>query len=223
MNFIESYRMSELRSFTISGETPDERFVSLINHLFIEFIKEYGEKFNDLDIQIPQFLTRPEFDINAELINDAGVIDTINKNPNYKEIYRIFINIFRKKAIKVNSTLFTDAMKANLIDQIDKLSKVAIGDQLFENYFPSFSEFVGDDKNPGYFETYDLAANEERKVKKVNLLVSDFQPIHKGHIKSAKLLTEKTGLPTLFVCVHPGKSGKMFPFKKETLNNSLAK
>ncbi len=223
MNFIESYRMSELRSFTISGETPDERFVSLINHLFVEFIKEYGEKFNDLDIQIPQFLTRPEFDVNPELINDPNVMEVINKNPNYKEIYRIFINIFRKKKIKVNSTLFTDAMKANLLNQIDKLSKVAIGDQLFENYFPSFSEFVGDDKNPGYFETYDLAENEERKVKKVNLLVSDFQPIHKGHIKSAKLLTEKTGLPTLFVCVHPGKSGKMFPFKKETLNNSLAK
>jgi len=223
MNFIESYRMSDLRSFTISGETADERFISLINHLFIEFIKEYGDKFNDLEIQIPQFLTRPEFDINPELINDPTVIDILSKNPNYKEIYRIFINIFRKKKIKVNSTLFTDAMKTNLIDQIDKLSKVAMGDQLFENYFPSFSEFVGDDKVPGYFETYDVAENEERKVKKVNLLVSDFQPIHKGHLKSAKLLTEKNGLPTLFVCVHPGKSGKMFPFKKETLTNSLAK
>ena len=33
-------------------------------------------------------------------------------------------------------------MKTNLIDQIDKLSKVAMGDQLFENYFPSFSEFA---------------------------------------------------------------------------------
>jgi hypothetical protein len=223
MNFIESYRMSDLRSFTISGETADERFISLINHIFIEFIKEYGDKFNDLEIQIPQFLTRPEFDINPELINDPNVINILSKNPNYKEIYRIFINIFRKKKIKVNSTLFTDAMKANLIDQIDKLSKVAMGDQLFENYFPSFSEFVGDDKAPGYFETYDVAENEERKVKKVNLLVSDFQPIHKGHLKNAKLLTEKNGLPTLFVCVHPGKSGKMFPFKKETLNNSLSK
>ncbi|CAB4218643.1 hypothetical protein UFOVP1604_36 [uncultured Caudovirales phage] len=223
MNFIESYRMSDLRSFTISGETADERFISLINHLFIEFIKEYGDKFNDLEIQIPQFLTRPEFDINPELINDPTVIDILSKNPNYKEIYRIFINIFRKKKIKVNSTLFTDAMKTNLIDQIDKLSKVAMGDQLFENYFPSFSEFVGDDKAPGYFETYDVAENEERKVKKVNLLVSDFQPIHKGHLKNAKLLTEKNGLPTLLVCVHPGKFGKMFPFKKETLNNSLSK
>jgi hypothetical protein len=223
MNFIEGYRISELREFVEAGETPEERYVSLINRLFAEFIKEYGDKYGDLDIQVPAFLQKPEFDINLDLINDPFVTTVIAKNPNYKEIYRIFINIFRKKKVKVNSNLFTDAMKTNLLAQIDKLGQVAMGDQLFENYFPSFNEFVGDDKNPGYFETYDIAQNEERKVKKVNLLISEFQPIHKGHLKNAKILTEKNGLPTLLVCVHPGKSGKIFPFKKETINNSLSK
>lgn len=223
MNFIESYRLSELRELVGAGETPEERYVSLINRLFVEFIKEYGDKYSDLDIQVPEFLQKPEFDVNLDLINDPTVTEVISKNPNYKEIYRIFINIFRKKKVKVNSNLFTDAMKTNLLAQIDKLGQVSMGDQLFENYFPSFSEFVGDDKNPGYFETYDMAQNEERKVQKVNLLISEFQPIHKGHLKNAKILTEKNGLPTLFVCVHPGKSGKIFPFKKETINNALSK
>jgi hypothetical protein len=223
MNFIEGYRISELREFVEAGETPEERYVSLINRLFAEFIKEYGDKYGDLDIQVPAFLQKPEFDINLDLINDPFVTTIIAKNPNYKEIYRIFINIFRKKKVKVNSNLFTDAMKTNLLAQIDKLGQVAMGDQLFENYFPSFNEFVGDDKNPGYFETYDIAQNEERKVKKVNLLISEFQPIHKGHLKNAKILTEKNGLPTLLICVHPGKSGKIFPFKKETINNALSK
>jgi hypothetical protein len=223
MNFIEGYRISELREFVEAGETPEERYVSLINRLFAEFIKEYGDKYGDLDIQVPAFLQKPEFDINLDLINDPFVTTIIAKNPNYKEIYRIFINIFRKKKVKVNSNLFTDAMKTNLLAQIDKLGQVAMGDQLFENYFPSFNEFVGDDKAPGYFETYDIAQNEERKVKRVNLLVSEFQPIHKGHLKNAKILTEKNGLPTLLICVHPGKSGKIFPFKKETINNALSK
>jgi hypothetical protein len=223
MNFIESYRMADLRSFTISGETAEERFVSLLNHLFVEFIMEYGNKYSDLDIQVPEFLTRQEFDINTDLVNDPMVIPILQQNPNYKEIYRVFINIFRKRKVKINSTLFTDAMKANLASQIEKLHQVAMGEKLYENYFPSFNEFIGDDKNPGYFETYDLADNEERKVKKVNLILSEFQPIHKGHIKNAKLLTERNGLPTLFVCIHPGKSSKIFPFKKQTLNNALAK
>jgi hypothetical protein len=42
MNFIEGYRISELREFVEAGETPEERYVSLINRLFAEFIKEYG-------------------------------------------------------------------------------------------------------------------------------------------------------------------------------------
>ena len=223
MNFIESYRLSELRSFTITGETVEERFISLINHIFVEFIKEYGDKYSDLDIQIPEFLTRQEFDVNSDLANDQRVAELITKNLNYKEIYRVFINTFRKKKIKINSPLFTESMKANLISQIEKLNQVAMGDQLFENYFPSFNEFVGDEKNPGYFETYDLQQGEQRKVKKVNVLLSDFQPIHKGHVKTAKLLNEKTGVPTLFVCIHPGKQNKRFPFKKETLTNALNK
>ena len=223
MNFIESYRLSELRSFTITGETVEERFISLINHIFVEFIKEYGDKYSDLDIQIPEFLTRQEFDVNSDLANDQRVAELITKNLNYKEIYRVFINTFRKKKIKINSPLFTESMKANLISQIEKLNQVAMGDQLFENYFPSFNEFVGDEKNPGYFETYDLQQGEQRKVKKVNVLLSEFQPIHKGHVKTAKLLTEKTGVPTLFVCIHPGKQNKRFPFKKETLTNALNK
>lgn len=223
MNFIESYRLSDLRAFTITGETVEERFISLINHLFVEFIKEYGDKYSDLDIQVPEFLTRKEFEVNSDLANDQRIVELINKNPNYKEIYRVFINTFRKKKIKINSPLFTDSMKANLISQIEKLSQVAMGDQLFENYFPSFNEFVGDEKTPGYFETYDLQHGEQRKVKKVNVMLSEFQPIHKGHIKSAKLLTEKTGVPTLLICIHPGKQTKRFPFKKETLGNSLSK
>jgi hypothetical protein len=223
MNFIESYRLSELRSFTITGETVEERFISLINHIFVEFIKEYGDKYSDLDIQIPEFLTRQEFDVNSDLANDQRVAELITKNLNYKEIYRVFINTFRKKKIKINSTLFTESMKANLISQIEKLNQVAMGDQLFENYFPSFNEFVGDERNPGYFETYDLQQGEQRKVKRVNVLLSEFQPIHKGHVKTAKRLNEKTGVPTLFVCIHPGKQNKRFPFKKETLTNALNK
>lgn len=223
MNFIESYRLADLRRFTISGENTEERYISLINHLFSEFIKEYGDKYTDLDIQVPEFLKREEFDVNINMVNDPRVIELISANPNYKEIYRILINIFRKKKIKIASTLFTDAMKLNLANQVEKLYIIAMGDQLFENYFPSFNEFIGDDKTPGYFETYDVSNDEGRKVKKVNLLISDFQPIHKGYLKNAKSLTEKNGLPTLFICIHSGKTGKLLPFKKETVNNALAK
>jgi hypothetical protein len=223
MNFIESFRTSQLKGFTISGQSNEELYMSLLNNLFVEFIKEYGSKFDDLDIQVPGFLTRPEFDVNSDLIQDQRVIDSITKNPNYKEIYRIFINIFRKRKLKISSPLFTDSMKANLEAQIQRLQSVAQDSMVYENYFPSFNEFIGGEQEPGYFETYDSENNEESRTKKVNLLLSEFQPIHKGHIKMARLLTENNGLPTLFVCIHPGKQSKVFPFRSDTMTNALNK
>lgn len=223
MNFIESYRTSELMELSSPGETKEERYVTLVNNLFCEFIDQYGDKYLDLDIQVPSFLTSSEFDINQELINNSKVIDLINKNPNFKEVYRILMNIFRKKKLKINSPLFTDSLKRNLESQISRVERASVGNQVLENYFPTFNEFVGDETDPGYFETFSADPLKEAKVKRVNLLLSEFQPIHNGHVKSSKILNEKNGLPTLLVGIHPGKTGKVFPFKKETISNSLGK
>ena len=221
MNFIESYRLSDLRKYVIDGETVDERYISLINQIFRDFIQEYGEKYSNLDINTPEFLKLPEFDVNTDLIGDGRVAEIIASNQNYKEIYRILVNIFRKKKLKISSRLFTDQMKKNLESQIQKLNKISLSDSLYENYFPSFTEFVGEGDDPGYFETFDRQIDEKPKVQRVNLIVSEFQPLHNGHIKSAKLLKEKNGLHTLFVSVHPGKTSKAFPLKSETVVNMM--
>jgi len=114
-------------------------------------------------------------------------------------------------------------MKANLSAQIDKLDKIAQGDKIYENYFPTFNEFVGTEEEPGYFETFDRSEDDPGKVKRVNLLISEFQPLNLGHLKTAKALYEKNGLPTLLVGIHPGKTSKKFPFKNETVKNSISK
>lgn len=219
MNFIEQYSVSELREIPMKGETYEERYVSLVNHIYLEFVKEFGEKYRDLDIQIPDFLQRDDFNVNFGLIDNPRVTSMIESNPNFKEIYRVFINMFRKKKIKVSSSFFTKEMKENLNDQIDKISRVIMGDSIYENYFPTFKEFVGEEKDPGYFETFKQV--EDRKTKPVNLIISDFQPIHPGHIKSAQSLFNENGLPCLLVCVHPGNTSKVRPFKKETVINGL--
>jgi hypothetical protein len=223
MNFIESHRTSDLISMASTGSTKEEKYVSLVNNLFCDFIEQYGNKYLDLDIQVPSFLTSSEFDINQEMVNDTKVIELINKNPNFKEVYRILMNIFRKKKFKINSPLFTDSLKKNLEAQIARLEKSSIGDLVLENYFPTFNEFVGDDSEPGYFDTFSTESTNEKKIRRVNLLLSEFQPIHNGHVKNSKILHEKNGLPTLLVGIHPGKTGKVFPFKKDTISNSLGK
>ena len=223
VNFIERYPVSELRDVELKGSSYEQRYISLINKIYLDFISEFGEKYSDLDIQIPEFLTREEFGVNFDLIKNPKVTSVIESNPNFKEIYRILLNIFRKKKVRVNSSIFTKQMKDNLNSQIDKISKVIMGDTVFENYFPTFNEFVGTDSEPGYFETFAKVPEEDRKVKRVNLIVSDFQPIHHGHIKSAKKLFESNGFPCLLVCVHDGSVSKMKPISQPTMNACLSK
>lgn len=221
MNFIEQFSIVELRELKLEGEAYDERYVSLVNSIYLKFIKEFGEKYRDLDIQIPEFLNRSEFDVNIGLVKNRKVTAIIESNPNFKEIYRVFINMFRKKKVRVSSAFFTKEMKENLNAQIDKISKVIMGDAVYENYFPTFNEFVGEEKDPGYFESFKKI--DDSRVKPVNVLISDFQPIHTGHIKSAEGLFNENGLPCLFVCVHDGNTHKLKPFKKETIVNGLAR
>ena len=223
MNFIERHSVSELRSIKLSGKSYEERYISLVNHIYLNFISEFGEKYTDLDIQIPEFLQREEFGVNFKMINNNKVTKILESNHNFKEIYRIFLNIFRKKSVRVSSTFFTKEMRANLVSQINKLSNVILGDSVFENYFPTFGEFVGEDKDPGYFESYAEIPEEKKKAKRVNVIISDFQPIHPGHIKSAQKLFDTNGLPCLFACIHSGSTNKSKPFKKETVSNILAK
>ena len=223
MNFIERHSVSELRSIKLSGKSYEERYISLVNHIYLNFISEFGEKYTDLDIQIPEFLQREEFGVNFKMINNNKVTKILELNHNFKEIYRIFLNIFRKKSVRVSSTFFTKEMRANLVSQINKLSNVILGDSVFENYFPTFGEFVGEDKDPGYFESYAEIPEEKKKAKRVNVIISDFQPIHPGHIKSAQKLFDTNGLPCLFACIHSGSTNKSKPFKKETVSNILAK
>ena len=97
------------------------------------------------------------------MINNNKVTKILESNHNFKEIYRIFLNIFRKKSVRVSSTFFTKEMRANLVSQINKLSNVILGDSVFENYFPTFGEFVGEDKDPGYFESYAEIPEEKKK------------------------------------------------------------
>ena len=222
MNFIERYSVQELKQIGLEGSTYEEKYISLINRIYLDFISEYGEKYADLDIQIPEFLTRAEFGVNFDLVKNEVVTKFIQKNSNFKEIYRILLNVFRKKKIKVGS-LFTKQMKDNLNSQIDKINKVIMGDTVFENYFPTFGEFVGQESEPGYFESFAEVPEDQRKVKRVNLIVSDFQPVHTGHLKFAQRLMEETGFPSLLICVNDGEVSKMKPIKRQTLDTCLKK
>lgn len=223
MNYIERFNNSELRNLPAEGETSDERYVSLVNSIYKGFVQEFGDKYAELDIKIPEYLTKVEFNVNFDLISDPEVIDLIESNPNYKEIYRILLNVFRKKNIRIGASFFTQPMKQILHSQINKIMNIVNEDKLFENYFPTFSEFVGTPEEPGYFDTFAEVPADKRQSKQVNLVISEFQPITNSHDRIIEKLWTESNTPTVLIAVHPGAKSKRFPISNETVNSTLKK
>jgi hypothetical protein len=223
MNYIERFSNAELRALDMTGNSPEEKYVSLINSIYLGFVKEFGDKYLGLDIKIPDYLKKDEFGVNFDLINNPEVIEKIEANPNFKEIYRILLNVFRKKNIRIGASFFTAPMKEILHSQINKISNIVNENVLYENYFPTFSEFVGTDSEPGYFESFAEVPSEKRKTKLANIVISDFQPITNSHSRVIDRMFEENGHPIVLIGVHPGNKSKRFPISPETIKTTLKK
>jgi cytidyltransferase-like protein len=93
--------------------------------------------------------------------------------------------------------------------------------------FYSYNEFISaletidstekPKKSPQVFDS-----ESPKDLEKVNLIIGRFQPFHNGHLKMAKFLKEKNGLPSIVAVVHPGhnKSGSS-PLPETLVSKSL--
>jgi len=130
----------------------------------------------------------------------------------------------RKGKITEGFMSFLD-FKKEMAPEVDYLQE---GEDFDENPFYSFKEFIssletidGAEKPKGVIISEE--ENKDKTLKDVNLLIGRFQPFHNGHLKMAKMLKEKNGLPSVAVVVYPGhnKSGKS-PFSEETIKKYMA-
>jgi cytidyltransferase-like protein len=221
MNKIEMYSEDELRAMCKDEEDYDARYLCLVNSIYKDFIKEYSRKYDGLQLDIPEYLNRPEFEVEFDLINDDEIVKLIKGNETFKEIYRILVNFFRKPRKKSSSNFFTPELLNQLNIQITKIKRVIMGDVLYEGLFPSFGEFMGDSLFVGENEDFETKSKSRVKTEKVNVLIGNFQPIHNGHIKSAEKLKEKNGLPCIFISVI--KKNKRYPFSERSVRIMLKK
>jgi cytidyltransferase-like protein len=222
MNRIEMYSEDQLRDLCEGEDDYDEKYIKLINTIFKDFIKDYSYKYDGLQLDIPEYLKRPEFEVEFDLIKDADVIKHIKGNETFKEIYRILVNFFRKPRKKSSSSFFSHELLTQLNIQIKKIKRVIMGDVLYEGLFPSFGEFIGDSVFVGEHENFEKKSKGKRiKTEKVNVLIGNFQPVHNGHIKAVEKLKEKNGLPCVLVAVI--KKNKRYPFSERSVRILLEK
>tara|TARA_B100000963_G_scaffold349061_1_gene357569 strand:- start:46113 stop:48026 length:1914 start_codon:yes stop_codon:yes gene_type:complete len=223
MNFIEMYDLKTINSWKIVGDSFQERYVKFVNRVFREFIDKYKDKYEGIQLNKPEFLDSDEFDLNMDMINDPYIIDLIKESDTNKEIYKILLNFFRKKRKKVNSNLFDSNLLKQLNIQVDKIKKILLKEKVFEGFFPTFNEYVGES---GEFEPMTIQgfSKEKRSIakpKKVNLLIGDFQPIHLGHIKAAEKLKSKNNFPVVLIAVVKNEKNKNNPFSEASIKKML--
>lgn len=227
MNFIDSYQVSELAS-VVHNELPYEKnYIALMNKIFLDYINLNYADLVDYKMFVPEHLALEINDVNFAFVDNPEVINMINLNPNFKEIYRLLLNFFKKKRKKTNS-IFTEEVCKLFNALIEKLQRVVLGKSVYEKYYPSFNEFTGlisedfDFNSSRMIEPMSRFASHAKR-KAVNVIVDYFQPISNRHLSVARTLKNKNKLDTLFIIIENKMVCNARPFSTDTAKRLVSK
>ena len=225
MNHFEMYNEDDLLNMCKDHEDYDSKYVSIIDQIFKDFIKQYSFKYEGIQLDTPEYLTLPEFEIDLDLIKDDEVKGILNQSPAYREIYRILSNFFRKTRKKSSSNFFTPDLIVQLNLIVKKIKRIVMGDAVYEGLFPSFGEFIGSDVEDNSYigegEWAEKNVGVKRESPDVNVIVGSFQPFHNGHLKAAEALKQKNGNPVVLVALRG--QNRRTPFSDRTTRILLEK
>jgi hypothetical protein len=225
MNHFEMYDIDDVKKKVEECDTYEEKYIRLINSIFKDFLKEYSDKYDGLSLEIPDYLRRPEFELDMDMVGDPEVVNMISKSETNKEIYKILLNFFRKVRKKSSAGFFTPELISQLNLIVQKIKNIIMGDAVYEGLFPSFSQFLGVPTDFSTMSEKEFAKNSANRVEptEVNILIGAFQPVTMGHIKSAEAMKAKNGKKTIFVAIKGEKQTKMSPLTPVTTVTLLNK
>jgi len=93
VNYIQSMKFKSIR---IAGKTFEEKYVDLISKIFVRFINSTGEEYANLEIIEPDYLKRPEFALNIDMIRNAEAKYLMEDQPWTRRLFKIMLAAFRK-------------------------------------------------------------------------------------------------------------------------------
>jgi len=154
-----------------------------------------------------------------------GIIDQFNIL--VKDIQSL---VSRESGAKIQESLsmpsfmeFKKSLDSKKVDYVTDENEESKSDDQFYSYneFISALETIDSSEKPKKTE-HILDSEAPKELQKVNLIIGRFQPFHNGHLKMAKFLQEKNGLPSIIAAIHPGhnKSGNS-PFPETLVSKYL--
>ena len=140
MNFILEKGVD---SFSSRGNTNDERYVSFISSVFVEFLNEYSQRYKGADFQEPPYLKKDEFRINKKFITNKDVIKYLEEDEAFESLFKLILNSFRKIKKRAGGIINQGALDQFniLIQEIQKRVDVVNESAVFESEMPTFLDF----------------------------------------------------------------------------------
>ena len=218
--YIQSYNNHDLRS-ACDGVTPDDNYISLMDMVYKDFINDHALKYMDIRMDVPDFISG-DLDINQEAVRDQTSLSYIKTHDNFKEIYRILMNFFRKRRKPVSGIFDKDAA-AVFNSVVDRIGDAVNNNKTYEGVIPSYDEYTGVNEEFRYIDTSDLRTSYKkmRGMTDVNVIVDFFQPVSMEHVNAAKAMYKRNGLPCVFVVFKNPLKTATRPLSQSTIRSMV--
>ena len=140
MNFILERGVN---SFNCKGTTDDERYVSFISSVFVDFLDKYGSKYKEADFQEPDYLKKEEFRVNKDFIKNKNVLSYIEEDDSYESLFKLILNSFRKIKKRAGGIINKGTLDQfnSLVSDIQKRIEQVKESLVFESNLPTFMDF----------------------------------------------------------------------------------
>jgi phosphopantetheine adenylyltransferase len=139
MNFILQQGVD---SFEVEGEGEDERYISFISDVFSKFLEENEEKYRGADFEEPDYLKKPEFRLNRDLVRDRRVLKFVEEDEAFESLYKLILNSFRKLKTRASGIVTSGTLsQLNLLIQEIKDYIQRPEKEVNESQFVSFLDF----------------------------------------------------------------------------------
>lgn len=197
MNFILE---KGVNSFECKGTTDDERYVSFISSVFVDFLDSYASKYKEADFQEPDYLKKQEFRVNKDFIKSKSVLKYLEEDESYESLFKLILNSFRK--IKKRSggiinkgTLDQfNSLVSDIQERIDQVKESIV----FESNLPTFMDFKrknSSDKKVEYVTEESDEEKEEDPFYSYNEFISALETIDNSE-KPKNSLSEEDSDPS---------------------------
>jgi len=191
MNFILQQGVD---SFEVEGEGEDERYISFISDVFAKFLDENSEKYKGTDFEEPDYLKKPEFRLNRDLVRDRRVAKFVEEDEAYESLYKLMLNSFRKLKTRASGIVTSGTLaQLNLLIQEIKDHIERPKREVNESEFVSFLDFQKDSKpNVKYLlEESEDSEKNENPLLSFDDFISKLESIDQHSNKGEEPLVEK--------------------------------